>query len=91
MNDLLILRELLVKDRSRKVPIIIEVIWRSPPLFWIKVNTICSTYGSSGPPRCTGVFQTHRGFFRSCFSIPLGTGYTFEIELAVVIYAIDFA
>ncbi|PON47283.1 Ribonuclease H, partial [Parasponia andersonii] len=91
MNDLLILRELRVKGKSRKVPIIIEVIWRPPPLSWIKVNTDGSTYGSSGSYGYSGVFQTHRGFIRGCFSILLGTSYAFEAKLTAAIYAINFA
>ncbi|PON76645.1 hypothetical protein PanWU01x14_033310, partial [Parasponia andersonii] len=57
----------------------------------IKVDTDSSAYGSPGLFGCSGVFQTHRGFVRAYFSIPLGTSYAFEAELVVAVHAIDFA
>ncbi|PON36219.1 Ribonuclease H-like domain containing protein [Parasponia andersonii] len=90
MTDLLILQELWVKSKSRKASIIVEVIWRPPPLPWVKINTDGSTNSSPGFSECSEVFQTHKGFIQESFFISLGICYAFEAELAAAIRTIDF-
>ncbi|PON87594.1 hypothetical protein TorRG33x02_165870, partial [Trema orientale] len=53
MTELLILRQFWVRGRPRKVPIIVEVIWKPPPLSWVKVNTDGSAYGAPDPSGCS--------------------------------------
>ncbi|PON63959.1 Ribonuclease H-like domain containing protein [Parasponia andersonii] len=87
----MILRELRIKSRPRKVPNIIEVVQMPPPHSWFKINIDGSAFDTLGLSGCSRMFRTYHDFVCGCFSIPLGIGYAFETELATVIHAINFA
>ncbi|KAK2658407.1 hypothetical protein Ddye_004940 [Dipteronia dyeriana] len=52
-------------------------------------NAVSSTFGHK--LKLNGVFRTCRGFVKGCFATPLGVCFAFEAELAVAVYAIDYA
>ena len=91
ISDLLILHRLNIKGSVGKAPRITEVQWLPPNPGWIKVNTDGSTNGSSNPAGYGGVFRTYRGFFKGCFSCPIGVTCAFEAELLGIITALDNA
>lgn len=50
-----------------------------------------SASGSSGLLKCRGVFRNCRGFVTTCFHFKVGTGFTFEMEIIAIIYALELA
>ncbi|KAK2643687.1 hypothetical protein Ddye_018882 [Dipteronia dyeriana] len=91
VDELQILQRLHVSGRPPKAPRILEVNWRPPPSGCLKGNRDEAAFGSPGLAGCAGVFCTCRGFVKDCFTIPFGVCFAFESELAVAVYAIDYA
>ncbi|MCH83045.1 ribonuclease H protein, partial [Trifolium medium] len=69
--------------------VIKEVIWCPPLSNWIKGNTdgVSTNISSS----CGGIFRNCQADFVGCFAKNLGTGTTFQAELAGVMRAIEIA
>ena len=72
-------------------PRIIEVLWKPPPLGWIKVNTDGAAFGCPSLTGYGGIFCNCKGFVHRCFAIPIGLAFAFEAELVATIQAISFA
>ena len=72
-------------------PRIIEVLWKPPPLGWIKVNTDGAAFGCPSLTGYGGIFCNCKGFVHRCFAIPIGLAFAFEVELVATIQAISFA
>ncbi|GMN68018.1 hypothetical protein TIFTF001_037072 [Ficus carica] len=101
LADLLILKTFKIQNRVSRASRIIEIEWKKPNTWWIKVNMDEAVNGSPGIVGCGGIFPTYRGFCKGCFDKPLAVLYAFEAELyafeaelwgviIVVEYAIKF-
>ncbi|KAK3183818.1 hypothetical protein Dsin_031104 [Dipteronia sinensis] len=91
VDELQTLHRLHVSGRPSKAPRILEVNWRPPLPSCLKVNTDGAAFGSPGLAGCAGFFCTCRGFVKGYFAIPLGVCFAFEVELAAVVHAVDYA
>ncbi|GMN27021.1 hypothetical protein TIFTF001_001497 [Ficus carica] len=90
LTDLLILKTFKIHSRVSRAPKIIEIKWKRPNTWWIKVNMDEAANGSPGIAGCGGIFRTYRGFYKGCFAKPLGVLYAFEVELWGVITAVKY-
>ncbi|KAK9930542.1 hypothetical protein M0R45_027578 [Rubus argutus] len=91
VDDLCILRRIGILGRPSKAPKIIEVIWQSPSVFQVKINTDGAARGSPGLAGFGGIFRDHLGRVLGCFAGSLGTAYALEAELHAVVHAIHLA
>ncbi|KAJ0027643.1 hypothetical protein Pint_36567 [Pistacia integerrima] len=67
------------------------VLWKVPPLLWVKVNTDGLSKGSPGLSACGGVFRSNSGEFLGGFLINLGFEFAYYAELMAVLIAIEIA
>ncbi|XP_019435940.1 PREDICTED: uncharacterized protein LOC109342404 [Lupinus angustifolius] len=63
LNDLIILKRFSMNINLSKAPRITDVIWNSPPLGWIKVNTDGAAHGSPSHSGGGGSFRDKNGLF----------------------------
>ncbi|XP_019423031.1 PREDICTED: uncharacterized protein LOC109332502 [Lupinus angustifolius] len=68
VKDLIILRSLDIALNINKAPVIIEVIWRTPRVGWVKANSDGAAHGSPGISGSGGLFRDHMGSFMLAFS-----------------------
>ena len=85
VEELAILHTLHIPCRPLRAPRIIEVLWKPPPLGWIKVNTNGAAFGCLGLASSGGIFRNCKGFVHGCFAIHIGMAFAFEVELVASI------
>ncbi|KAK1563422.1 hypothetical protein Q3G72_027346 [Acer saccharum] len=68
-----------------------QVVWRAPPLHWIKVNSDGLSKGNPGPAAYGAVYRSSEGDFIGCFAMKIGCNTSFFAELSAVIHAIEIA
>ncbi|KAK3211998.1 hypothetical protein Dsin_016704 [Dipteronia sinensis] len=91
VDDLLILRRFDLRSHLARAPVIRSVIWSPPALGMIKVNTDGTALSSPNVGGCGGVFRNCRAFMKSCFTVPFGQVFVFEVELLAASMAINFS
>ena len=69
----------------RKSSVIVSVIWIKPPINWIKINTDGAALGAPSMSGAGGIFCDHNGSVIFSFAAPLGSYFSFEVELTAVI------
>ncbi|KAL8461190.1 hypothetical protein ACS0TY_032611 [Phlomoides rotata] len=72
-----------------KGPLMKCVRWQRPPLRFIQVNVNGGATGALDILTGGGVFRDNFGVFRGCFAMSHGTGFAFEAELAITLYALE--
>ncbi|XP_019427095.1 PREDICTED: uncharacterized protein LOC109335415 [Lupinus angustifolius] len=68
VQDLITLRSLDIALNFNRAPVIIEVIWRTPRVGWVKANSDGTAHGSPGHSGSGGLFRDHKGSFMLAFS-----------------------
>ena len=92
MSDLLILRAFCLVGHPSKAPYIRLVFWHPLLQGWIKVNTNRASCGVVGDGGCGGEsFGLVGLLLKAILLFPLKNVFAFEVELFVVIHAIEFA
>lgn len=89
--ELVTLRKLGVEIFRAKAPMIINVIWRLPEPYWIKLNIDEADLGQPSFAREWSIFHSSRGFVKGCFVVHLGHIFAFEAELLAMIQALEIA
>ncbi|KAH6781981.1 hypothetical protein C2S52_001212 [Perilla frutescens var. hirtella] len=91
VSDLIILKTLKIKPCLAPPRQFISMVWRPPPIGWIKINTDGSSQGASGAMSTGGVFKRSDGTVSFCFHFDEGIGFSFLAELLAVIVALEWA
>jgi ribonuclease HI len=91
MNDFCILKAFNVRNHLPKTPIISKIIWRPPPLRWVKCNSDGTSKGNPGPSTYGGIFRDNHANDLGCFASNLGVCDAFSIELIGAITVIEIA
>lgn len=88
ISDFILIKAFKVNIKPPKHPDIIEVIWTSSALDWIKINIDGASIGNPESSSYGGIFINKHGDHLGSFVIPLGQANVFSVELNVIMYII---